>query len=148
MELCPQLRGGTCKNKAETVYAQPLPNLNIQLGRSTSWNTSFNVWRCCCPGCSLTANLRAAGLPVLELATYSCPWVKTGDRSQTPTCFSVCPCDLLMVVAKAIRTGNWRLAQSKGKLPGSGMNLIRGIRTSLSVPANLHTRSLLLRVLW
>ena len=61
---------------------------------------------CACPSCCFTANFRASGFPVLELATYNCPWLNTGDLSHTPTRLRVCPCALFIVVAKAIQTGN------------------------------------------
>ena len=109
--LCWAMRNDTWKN------ATALP----QWGRSTFVKTTFSVTFSVWFSCWCMAYFRRAGSPVLELATYSCPWVKTGDRSQTPTVVSVCPCDLLMVVAKAVRTGNCRLAQSKVKSPASGM---------------------------
>ena len=69
--------------------------------------------------------------------------MKTGLRSHTPTCFSVCPCDLFMVIAKAILTGNWRLCHSKGNSFGLGMNVILGMSTERPVSTILHCRSLL-----
>ena len=45
-------------------------------------------------------------LVVRERATYSWPCVKTESRRSIATCRRDCPCALLMVMAKANRTGN------------------------------------------
>ena len=57
--------------------------------------------------------------------------------------YSIIPCDLLMVMAKAGLTGNCLLCQWKGYSPTLGMKLILGIRTSLPVSATVHLRTLL-----
>jgi hypothetical protein len=49
-----------------------------------------------------------------ETATYSCPWVKTALLRSNPTCFTDCPWDLLIDIAKETLTGNCRLQNSKG----------------------------------
>ena len=51
---------------------------------STSLKTTFAVANNGSPGCCMTANLSPSGSPVLEEATYNCPWVKTGDHNHTP----------------------------------------------------------------
>ena len=50
-----------------------------------------------------------------------------------------------MVIANPGLTGNWSLDQLKVNSPGFGMKTILGIRTVLSVPDSLHSRTLLKR---
>ncbi len=47
-----------------------------------------------------------------------------------PTIFNVCPCALLMVMANARRTGNWRRRRVKGiRSVSEGVMLSRGMNT-------------------
>ena len=63
-----------------------------------------------------------------ENATYNWPWVKTGFSKRTPTLSKVCPCDLLMVIAKHNRTGNCSRRIVKGNISPVDSNLILGMR--------------------
>ena len=83
--------------------------------RRTSWKTIFDAFPC---WSLIKANLRWLGEPTLEHATYSCPWVNTWPLNQTPANFRVCPCDLLIVMAKAGLTGNCQRCHSKEYSPG------------------------------
>ena len=67
-------------------------------------------------------------LPTLEHATYSWPCEKQGSSNWSPATFRVCPCDLLMDMAKQGRIGNWSLLNSKGR--SSMMSGILGMKTS------------------
>ena len=58
--------------------------------------------------------------PTREAATYICPWEKTGLGRYTPTLANVCPCDLLIVMAKAGRIGNWVRINSNGRAVSDG----------------------------
>ena len=86
-----------------------------------SLKITLSVWANCSSDCCPMAICKAAGLPTLLHATYNCPWLNTGVRSQSLTCFSVCPWDLLTVVENATRTGNCNLVHSKSYIPGSVM---------------------------
>ena len=91
-------------------------------------------------GWDIKANFRKSGDVTLEQATLSCPWVKTWLRSHTLACLRVWPWDLLIVIANAVLTGNWRRCHSNGYSLNLGMNLILGIRTIRPI---LHWSSLL-----
>ena len=120
-------RGSNCLHSASKLC-----------GRRTSLKTMLTA----APGCLLdplmTANRRLSGELTLEQATYSCPWVNTCPLNQTPANFKVWPWDLLIVMAKAALTGNWRRCHSNGYSFGLGMKMILGIRTNLSVSTTLH----------
>jgi hypothetical protein len=57
---------------------------------------------------------KSEGFPTREQATYSCPCEKHGFSKFSPHICSDCPCALLMVFAKASRTGNFKSLNSKG----------------------------------
>jgi len=68
--------------------------------------------------CNLTIlykNLMLLGSPQRDDATCSCPWVYTGSPSKTPERCSVWPWALLIVIANAGRTGNWRRCSVNGR---------------------------------
>ena len=67
----------------------------------------------------------------LDMATYNCPWLNTGVCKSTPTNFTDCPIDLLMVRAYANWTGNWRLVIRKGISEEDGVKDIFGMNTKL-----------------
>ena len=58
-------------------------------------------------------------------ATYNCPWANGSGCSETPTCFRDWPYDLLIVIAKARRTGNWY--RRKGVYSSFESGGVRGI---------------------
>ena len=135
-------------------------------GRRTSLNTTFWSLLDPPPTSWFTANFSASGLPTLEQATYSCPWAKASVLIQSPATFrvwpvtlmhlllntsidsySILPCDLLMVMAKAGLTGNCLLCQVKGYSPTLGFKPTLGMSTLLPVSATMHTRTLLSRAL-
>ena len=62
----------------------------------------------------------------LDRATYNCPCEKTGSLRLTPTYSKVCPCDLLIVIAKAGIIGNCRLFKVNGKFTSLGSKSILG----------------------
>jgi len=68
------------------------------------------------------------GLLTRELATYSCPWRKHENYKLIPQTPNDRPCDLLIVIAKANRTGNWTRLNWNGR--SVEMIGIHGIRTS------------------
>lgn len=83
----------------------------------------------------------------LERATYNCPWLKTRSRWKRPTWSNVCPCDLLMVIAKAGIIGNCFRRSLKGTMRLSvDVKVNLGIRTSLfwNRPVNIRA----CRMLW
>jgi hypothetical protein len=49
---------------------------------------------------------KSEGFPLREQVTYSCPCEKHGFSKFSPHTCTDCPCALLMVIAKASRTGN------------------------------------------
>jgi hypothetical protein len=57
-----------------------------------------------------TIKVRPSKFLTLEMATYNCPWANTGVRNNTPILLNVWPWDLLIVIAKAKRNGNWYLS--------------------------------------
>ena len=78
-------------------------------------------------------------------ATYNWPCENTGFGRYTPTCSIVCPCDLLIVIANATWTGNYRLDNVKGNSDSVNVRFILGITTvwSLCVPLRMvHSRIL------
>lgn len=78
------------------------------------------------------------GSPTHELETYRWPCEKHGNsRPQTSNDWS---CDLLIVVAKANRTGNWIRLNRNGR--SVGIMGIRGIRTPSSLNFALDDRRL------
>ena len=50
-----------------------------------------------------------------------------------PTLLKVCPCDLLIVIANARRTGNCRRFKIKGNLLSDAVSVMRGINTRLPI---------------
>jgi len=78
------------------------------------------------------------GSPTRELETYRWPCEKHGNsRPQTSNDW---PCDLLIVVAKANRTGNWIRLNRNGR--SVGIIGIRGIRTPSPLNFALDDRRL------
>ena len=49
-----------------------------------------------------------------DKATYNCPCENTGFLRYIPTRFRLCPCALLIVIAKASLIGNCLLVRMKG----------------------------------
>jgi len=92
---------------------------------STSVYATFVVWSLC------TKNAVLRGSPQRDAATYSCPWVNTGSSSRTPTRCRVWPCALLMVMANAGRTGNWRRRSVNGRPASVGDRGMRGMNRTL-----------------
>jgi hypothetical protein len=54
----------------------------------------------------MTCNLIDVRERILENATYSYPWLKTGCGRTSPNRSKVCPYDLLIVIANESRIGN------------------------------------------
>jgi len=74
-------------------------------------------------------NFRPFLLVTLDIATYNCPWLKTGFGRYTPTCFKDWPWLLLIVIAKHTEIGNYRLFKRNGHFDSLGDNVILGIKT-------------------
>ena len=88
--------------------------------------TSFSAVR--------TARILMFDLAVaLDSATYNWPCENTGFDKYTPTLGIVCPCDLLTVIAKLSRIGNYFRLNWKGNISSSdGHKGIRGRKTRFS----------------
>ena len=65
----------------------------------------------------IMASFNFSGLPTLDNATYSCPWVNTCVLSQRPACFRVCPrkCILYVCLIESIYLLTLRLVDGDGK---------------------------------
>ncbi len=70
-------------------------------------------------------------LETLDNATYNCPWVNTSSFKCIPTKLSVCPCDLLMVIAKHGFNGNCKRLNEIAKPFSEGIIGILDIYTLL-----------------
>jgi hypothetical protein len=63
-----------------------------------------------------------------DMATYNWPCVNTSLGRKMATIFNVYPCALLMVMANAGRTGNWRRRRVKNiRSVSEGVMLSRGM---------------------
>ena len=96
---------------------------------SASLYTTFRAM--CTPLVLATAKRMCEGCPTREAATYSWPCAKHWLRKNTPIRPSVCPCALLMVMAKDTRTGNCCRDHLNGNSPSGALRRIRGILTML-----------------
>lgn len=106
---------------------------------STSLNTTFAVlfefwfplslvpfW------CSGNSTLTFLGWVHQDSATYNCPWLKTAAWRSSPTCCTLCPCDLFIVIANARWTGNWRSRRGIGNFAVFESIAICGMKTTSS----------------
>ena len=64
---------------------------------NTSVKTVFFTFFAAPVWSAIRANLRLLGLPTLDTATYSWPWVKGSVLSHNPTYFRVWPENLVLV---------------------------------------------------
>ena len=84
----------------------------VAAGRRTCRITLFLIHLAGALGCFLDRSPGATmDSPVLLVTrlrvTYSWPWAKTSRCRHRPTCYKNWPCDLLMIILKARRIGNW-----------------------------------------
>ena len=89
------------------------------------WSTSLNtilgvlaetleVFSCLFSFLSSTTILIALEDLTRDIATYSCPWLNTGESKYNPNVPRVCPCALLIVIPNASFRGNCLRLISKG----------------------------------